>query len=147
MNMDISTWKHIFEESAASSGFQKIGTSLVVNNQETTIVLDLQKSQYGNSFYLNINIFVNVGGVPISQEKIGKMGDIFRRQPPAWDFLFDLDNLQSADELKKQMILFFGEFVIPFTKEMETKVSILRFAHDNPGEISLSPAVRTTLGV
>jgi len=137
----------MFEKIAKSYGFEKSFGGLFMESDECIIVLDLQKSNFGNYYDLNIKIFVQgVFGKAYKKTKdlVKKdVGDIFRRQPDKYKDLFNLDIKIEDIERKKVVESFFDEFIEPFINNGLSKSGIKYLA--KKGEIFLLPAVEKEL--
>lgn len=82
--MDNQDFKYIFDILAKANNFEKAFGSWIKESSECIIVLDLQKSNFGNYFELNIKIFVQgmFGNKYVINKDIVKkhIGDVFARQ-------------------------------------------------------------------
>jgi len=145
--MESKKFKKLFSEIAKSNGFESAFGASYKESTECIIVLDLQKSNYGNYFEMNIKIYIQglFGKNYIKNKDLVKKdtGDIFRRQPLEFKSFFDLDISIDDENRKEGLTQLFGEFVMPFTKAALSKLGIKKLAEN--GEITLLPAVKEEL--
>lgn len=145
--MNSKEFKTVFGEVANINGFEKAFGGWFKESAECIIVLDLQKSNFGDYYELNIKIYVQgaFGSHYIISKDIVKKdtGEIFQRQPPEYKNVFDFD--QSMDDKNRIEILenLFSKFIVPFTNKALTKSGILELAQS--GVLSLLPAVKKEL--
>jgi hypothetical protein len=90
--MKSKEFKKLFGEVAKSNKFESAFGGWFKDSTESTIVLDLQKSNFGDYYELNIKIFVQgMFGNNYSRSKNlvkRDVGNIFRRQPPEYKSAF-----------------------------------------------------------
>lgn len=145
--MDNKEFKKIFGEIAKSNGFESAFGGWFKDSAESIIVLDLQKSNFGNYYEMNIKIFIQgVFGNTYSRNKNlvkRDIGNIFRRQPLEYKSVFDFDEQMLDERRKADLVKLFGNFIVPFTDKALSKSGIIDLA--NKGEITLLPAVKGEL--
>lgn len=145
--MDITEFKICFDEAAKSSGFEKAFGGWFLESSESIVVLDLQKSNFGNHFELNIKIFVHgifKKSYARNKELVKKYpGNVFRRQPPEFNDALDLDVALDETTRREKLNLLFRQFIIPFSSLALSRQGIRLLAEK--GEISLLPAVKEAL--
>lgn len=56
--METDDFKKIFGEIAKKNGFERAYEGWFKESPEVILVLDLQKSNFGNNYYLNVKLFV-----------------------------------------------------------------------------------------
>lgn len=145
--MNSKEFKNLFDEIAKPNGFEKAFSGWFKESPECIIVLDLQKSNFGNYYELNIKIFVQ--GMFGNNYSIGKdlvkkqTGDIFIRQPNNYKDVLDFD--KSMDNLKRKERLesLFNEFIVPFANKAILRSGLKELAEQ--GKIYLLPAVKKEL--
>jgi len=143
--MDSKEFKVVFNEVAKSNDFKKAFGGWYKESAECIAVLELQKSNFGNYYLLNIKIFINgvFGRIYTLSKDLVKssMGHI-NEQINAKDFLdFDEpidDNLRIAHLHDS-----FRDRILPFTDITLSKAGIRKLADD--GILSLLPAVKDEL--
>ena len=149
MIMDSKEFKNAFDIVAKSKGFEKAYGGWFKESPECILVLDLQKSSFGDYYELNIKVFVQgmFGTRYIKSKDLVKkdMGDIFTRQPNEFKDVLDFDITIEDFTRKQRLEVLFNEFIVPFTEKVLTKNSIKEFA--KRGELSLLPAVKLELGI
>jgi hypothetical protein len=141
--MQVKEFKSNFNYIAEQKGFVLLLNSLFKESEETIVSLDLQKSNYGNSYYLNIKIFIKgfFSNNNLQKENLEKMtGDIFRREPKSFSDIFDLDS-SMADEMKKDKLLnLFETFILPFCEKASSIKGIKEL--EEKGEILILPKIK-----
>ncbi len=136
-------FKKIFGEIAKANGFESDFGGWFKNSTECIIALNIQKSNYGNYYNINIKIYVQgiFGNVYVKNKELVKkdIGDIFRREPPNYSDAINFENTMEDDVRIQKMQEMFKEFIVPFTAKALSKSGITALAE--AGEIALLPAV------
>jgi hypothetical protein len=147
--METTDFKKMFGEVAKENGFERACEGWFKEFPEVIQVLDLQKSNYGSYYYLNIKLFVQgaFGNEYVKSKKLVKVdgGDIFLRQPDNYSNLLDLDAPFEDSDRKEGLRKMFNEFIVPFSNKTSTKEDI-RELHKK-GELFILPAVKEELGI
>ena len=116
--MDSKEFRKRFGEMAKSYGFKSAFGGCYKESSECIFVLELQKSYYGNQYYLNVKIYIQgVFGkkyIPDKGTLKKYMGNIFNRQPSEYNFLFDLEFAMSDEDRIQTLKKFFDDFVVPY---------------------------------
>lgn len=125
-------------------GFETAFGGWFIESDECITTLNLQKSNFSNVFYLNIKIYVKgmFGNIYKKNKSLLKdTGDVFRRQPKEYDYLFDLED--PIDDLlrSQKMNELFKNFIFPFSKQSLTKAGLKKLAQE--GLVIILPAVAT----
>lgn len=145
--MSNSEFKKIFSTVAESSGFSANFKGWFMESPETILVLDLQKSNFSNLYYLNIKIFIQgiFGKSYIKSTDLAKkdIGDIFTRPPKEYSEIFDLSKQDSL--LKEKIENLFTLFINPFSRKALTKLGIQEL--EVSGVITILPAVKEQLNL
>jgi hypothetical protein len=145
--MDSKEFKKIFGEVAKSNGFESAFGGWFKDSAESIVVLDLQKSNFGDYYEMNIKIFIQgMFGNSYSRSKNlvkRDIGNIFRRQPPEYKSVFDFDEPMDDEKRKADLAKLFRDFIVPFTDKALSKSGIRELA--DKGEITLLPAVKEEL--
>jgi len=143
--MDSKEYKTLFDESAKINNFSKAHGGWYKESAECIAILELQKSSFSNSFYLNIKIFIQGSFgkhyTPTKDLIKSPIGDITNQ-------IRDIDILnleeQMADETRRAKLeKLFTEIIVPFTDKALSKSGIRELAEK--GEITLLPAVKEEL--
>lgn len=145
--MSTEKLKSVFAEIAKKNGFDEISSAWFKESGEAIVVLDLQKSNFGNSYYLNIKIYIQgMFGNTYSKtnELISNTGDIFRREPKNFEDVFDLNNSIEDTVRATKLESLFKEFLVPLVNKALSKDG-LRDLFDGK-EIHILPAVKEQLG-
>lgn len=145
--MKMHEFKLLVSKCAKDIGYEYIRGAWFMESTESIIVLDLQKSNYGNYYYLNINIFVQ-GAFNKNYEKskdlVGPRGTVCTRSPEEYNYLFDLDFNITDEERKSKMQEFFQNYLKLFSEKALRRKGIKELADE--GEILLHEPVKETLG-
>lgn len=145
--MNFDAFKRLFGEVAAKYGFERAYGGWFIESPETMIVLDLQKSNYGEYSYLNIKIYVQslFGNQYRREKKLVKtdVGDVFTRTPPQYDEIFNVDSLDDVSDRVEALDQLFNEYVQPIAKLAATRSGI--FELERKGQVYLLPAVKEAL--
>lgn len=92
--MESSEFKLLLGEIARAHAFTTAKGCWYRETPAALLVLDLQRSNFGNYFDLNLKLFLGQR-LPISTAELKQLkslgGDIFRRQPVEYRETFDLD--------------------------------------------------------
>ena len=140
-------FKELFAQVAKEKGLSKAFGRWFCESEESIIVLNLEKSNFNNSYYLDIKIFIQ--GLFNSYYDKSKhlfkndTGDVFRRQPPEYNYLFDLNYDMTHNQRCEVLNELFESFVIPFIVKAFTKKGIMELAKEE--KIYLLPAVKQAL--
>lgn len=146
--MEKDQFKNLFDTIAKNNGYSAAYGGWFKESEDCIFVLELQKSNFSNSYYLNIKTYIkgSFGRVySINKDIIKKeMGNIFTRQPKEYDEVFDLDSPIVADLRKHRLEDLFREYIIPYANQMLSKAGIVEYAK-NGG--FLLPAIKKELGI
>ena len=146
--MDNKDFKKMFDAIARSYGFEANFGGWFKESNECIVVLDLQKSGYGNYYELNIKTYIQgVFGNHYHKNKdlVKKdTGDIFTRQPKEYNDVLDLDSLIDNDTRKQRLEALFINFIVPDTNSTLSRAGIVAQAKNGA---FLLPAVKKELGI
>ncbi|TJZ53569.1 DUF4304 domain-containing protein [Sphingobacterium olei] len=146
--MESKGFKKIFSEVAKSNGFESAFGGWFKDSAESIVVLDLQKSNFGDYYEMNIKIYIQgMFGNSYSRTKdlVKKdIGDVFTRQPSEYKSVFDFDEPMNSEKRKTELAKLFSKFIVPFAGKALSKSGIRELAEK--GEIFLLPAVKEELG-
>ncbi len=142
--METLLFKQIFGEVARTHGFESAYGIWFKENAECISVLELQKSNYGNYYQLNIKVYVQgVFGRVYKKNKdlINKYGgDILSGEPKEYRPIFDLDNtLLDENERREKLADLFACYIVDFVEKTSTKTGILEMAEKK--KVFLTPAI------
>lgn len=134
--MNTKEFKKLFGEVAKSHGFENAFGGWFKASPESIIVLDFQKSNYGD----------NYGNCYSRNKDLVKkdIGDVFTRQPSEYRAVFDFDEPMDDEKRKIGLAKLFSNFIVPFTDKALSKAGIKELA--DKGKINLLPAVKEELG-
>lgn len=144
--MDSKDFKKIFGEVAKHQGFERAFNGWFKESSECIVVLDLQKSNYGNYYQLMIKIYVQgmFGSVyNKSKDLIKNTGDIFRGEPPEFKDGLNLDKSMEENIRKQKIEELFNEFITPFSNNSLNRKGLKELAKQE--KIYLLPAVKQQL--
>lgn len=140
-------FKKLLNEIAVESGFEPAFGGWVKESNEFIIILELQKSNLGNYYYLNIKLYIKglFGMIRCVNKELVKidMGDLFTRQPVQYDAIFNLEDLVGNDERARKLEEFFIDFLIPFGNKAMTKAGIKELVGNK--QLGLFPATKIEL--
>lgn len=147
--MESNDFKKLLDEVAKENGFEKAYEGWFKEFDEVILVLDLQKSNFGNNYYLNIKLYIQgaFGNVYVKSKKLVKIdgGDIFLRQPDNYSNLLDLDASLGNSERKAGIREMFNDFITPLSNKTSTKEGIKELY--KKGALFILPAVKEELGI
>lgn len=145
--MDSEKFKSMFDETAKKSGFDKAYGGWFKESTECIIVLELQKSNFGAYYELNIKTFIQgmFGNTYTKNKDLVKKhtGDIFTRQPNEYKDTFDFDVSMDETKRKDKLENLFNEFVIPLTQKSLSRQGLKELAQQE--KIFILPAVKKDL--
>lgn len=140
-------FKRLFNHVAMAYGWKGVFGGWFYETPECLGVLELQRSNFGNYFELNIKLYIHglFGETPVPGKNLvaKETGDVFRRPPGEYDDAFNFGIQMAQNERQTRLETFFHKFLAPFFNEASTKRGILRL--DDSGQIFLLPAVKIEL--
>ncbi|GHT80140.1 hypothetical protein AGMMS50262_24210 [Bacteroidia bacterium] len=141
--MNSKEFKNYFNDVAKLHGFEKAFGAWFKISPECILVLELQKSNYGDYYEMNVKIFIQgaFGYQYVKNKFLAKrdMGDIFTRQPKEFGDVLDFD-IDMDDDLRIiKLENLFNEFIVPFA-EKALSISGIRELQKE-GIIFIMPAV------
>ncbi len=144
--MEDKDLKKVLGSIAKGNGYNTAFGIWYKESNECIFTLSLQKSNYENTFYLNLKSFIK-GAFDINY-KIEKSlkndtGDIFRRIPKEYDKYLNCEIDLSHEERINGLENLFKKFINPFSQKALEKGGILILAEN--GDVSLLPAVKEEL--
>ena len=145
--MDSKNFKTIIDFLMKNNGFTAAYGGWYKESQDAIIVLCLQHSTYGPTYYLNIKIYIH--GFLNQVYKISKflvqsdVGDIFTRPLKEYSNIFDLDNSLTDDTRKVLLESMFSNYLVPLSNLSLSKQGMLEL--ENRNWITLLPAVNNYL--
>lgn len=146
--MDSKEFKTVFSNIAKVYGFEKAFGGWFKESTECIVVLDLQKSNFGDYFEMNIKIFIQgaFGNHYVRSKDLVKkdIGNVFTRQPKEFRDILDFDEPMEDESRKGRLEKLFSEFIVPFTDKALSKSGIKELAEK--GIVFLLPAVEEQLG-
>jgi len=145
--MDSKEFKIVFGDVAKANGFSKAFGGWFMESIESIVVLDLQKSNFGDYYEMNVKIYVQgmFGNKYHKSKDLVKkdLGDIFTRQPKEFMDILNFDKPMDDEKRKERLEELFKDFIVPFTNKALSKSGIKELAEK--GEIFLLPAVKQQL--
>jgi hypothetical protein len=113
--MDTKEFKNLFGNIAKSHGFKSAHGGWHREVSAALLVLNLQKSNFGNYFEMNLKLFLGETAVVDSaelKERVKSMsGDIFRRQPEEYSDAFNLDSSMSLADRRAAIEKMFRDLI------------------------------------
>jgi hypothetical protein len=145
--MDSKEFKKVFGEVAKSNGFESAFGGWFKEGEECIVVLDLQKSNFGDYYQLMIKVYVQgmFGNTYSKSKDLVKKegGDVFRGEPPHYKDVFDFDEPLDDERRKDRLTKLFSEFIVPFTDKALSRQGLKELAAKE--EVFLLPAVKAQL--
>ncbi len=145
--MDSKEFKKIFDDITNKNGFEKAFGGWFRESDECINVLDLQKSNFGDYYELNIKIFVQsmFGNTYVKGKDLVKKhtGDVFARQPDNYKDVFDFEKSMDDSSRKNRLEELFNEFINPFTDKALSRKGLIEL--ETQKKIFLLPAVKEEL--
>jgi hypothetical protein len=145
--MDSKEFKNVFDKIAKVYGFERLHGCWYKDSAECIVVLDLQKSNFGDYYEMNIKIFIQgmLENNYIKNKNTFKkdVGDVFRRQPQEFSHIFDFDEPMNDRERENKLEQLFKEFIVPFTEKSLSKSGIKEL--EKNGTIYLLPSIKSAL--
>lgn len=145
--MEASQFKTLLGSVAKAHGFTAAGGGWYRQTPAAFFILNLQKSNFGNYFELNLKLFLGIElpGNPTDLKKLVKSqsGDAFRRQPEEYRSAFDLDSALADSERRNLFERLFHELVDRIASASVDPAGILRLRDE--GVIYLLPMVEARL--
>jgi hypothetical protein len=127
--MEARDFKALFGEVAKAHGFTAAHGGWCRDACAALVVLNLQKSNFGNHFDLNIKLFLGrrLQGAAADLKSLVKNegGDVFRRQPTECNRILNLDAPISAEDRRCELDRMFVELVDRITAASATQAGIL----------------------
>lgn len=145
--MESKDFKREFGNLAKSAGFKAAFGRWYKESTECIVVLELQKSNFGNYYQLLMKIFIQgafgVHYAPDKELMKSSIGHVTINEPPKYTSVFDYD--KQMVEGKRYMLLeeLFENHIIPNTEMVMTKSGIRELA--TKGILYLLPAVKQEL--
>lgn len=145
--MDSKEFKNVFGEIAKANEFKKAFSGWYKESPECIAILELQKSNFGDYYQLNIKIFIQgvfaKSYVPSKDLIKGSMGHINSSETNDYKNVFDFDEPMDDTIRKERLEKLFKEHIVPFTNKTLFKSGIRELAEK--GEIILLPAIKEEL--
>jgi len=145
--MDSKAFKKVFSNEAKSHGFESAFGGWFKTGEECIVVLDLQKSNFGDYYQLMIKVYIQgmFGNTySISKDLVKKeSGDVFRGEPPNYEGVFNFDEPMDDEMRKERLAKLFSEFIVPFTDKVLSRQGLKELAAKE--EVFLLPAVKVQL--
>ena len=145
--MNSKEFKRVFDKLAQANNFEKLFSGWFKESLESIVVLDLQRSNFGNYYELNIKIFVQglFDNKYVRNKDLVKRytGDIFIRQPNEYNNVFNLEILMDDKKRKKELECLFQKFIVPLVHQALSRVGLKEL--DKQGKIFILPAVKERL--
>ena len=120
--MDNKKFKQLFNDVARLYDFEQAYGALFLESPECIVVLELQKSYFGNYYELNIKSFVQgaFGNHYVKSKDLAKkyMGNCFGRQPSEYNDIFDLEEDMEDECRKERLEYFFKNFLAPLLPKL-----------------------------
>ena len=147
--MENKDFKKLFNDVARSHGFESAFSGWFKESNECIVVLDLQKSGYGNYYELNIKTYIQgvFGRHYYKCKDLVKkeIGNIFLRQPKEYNDVLDLDSPMDYNFRRGRLEELFTNYIVPDTNKTLTRKGIIELSLKDAD--FLLPAVKKELGI
>jgi len=145
--MEAREFKSLFAEVAKAHDFLAASGGWYRELPVALFVLELQKSNFGNYYELNLKLFLD-RTVPKDPKVFRRLiksqsGDVFRRQPEEFRAVFDLDSTLDTPRRRAALELMFGALVERIATAATDSAGILRLREQ--GVLYLQPAIEERL--
>lgn len=145
--MDTNNFKILFSTVAERNGFTSAFGGWFNESPECIVTLNLQKSNFGNYFELNLKVFVQgiFGAAHIMSKELvkTKTGDVFTRAPSQFRNALELEHRTDPFERERRLTILFSEFIVPLATGAQTRSGLLQLGKD--GKVFLLPAIQDEL--
>ena len=146
--MENKEFRKVFDSIAQKYGFEAAFDGWFKESDECIIVLELQKSNFGNYYELNIKTFIQgMFGISYSKNKnlVKKdMGPLLMRPPNEYKDVLSLDLQVKNEQRMERLEKLFNDFIVPYTDKTLTRAGIRELAENG---LFLLPAVKKELGI
>lgn len=143
--MDSKEFKKLFGEVAKANGFESAFGGWFKDSAESIVVLELQRSSFANSNYLNVKVFIQgafdrtyTPNKDLIKSSMGHITNQIRDKE-----ILDFDEPMDDEKRKEKLEQLFSKFIVPFSDKALSKSGIRELAEK--GEITLLPAVKEEL--
>ena len=138
--MDNKTFKLTIKKLAVENGFKQFPKCYFRESSVSLIGLELQKSNYSNYYYLNIQNYIQgyhgLHYTPSIELLHGDKAVFFRRQKKEYNSAFELDNDMSDEERLEQLNACFANYIGPLVEQLLTREGIKNYVEDEQNLIS-----------
>ncbi len=145
--MDSKEFKNIFGDIAKEHNFKKAFSGWYKESPECLSILELQKSNFGNYYQLNIKIFIQgVFGktyLPVKALIKSSMGHVNSSETNDYKNVFDFDEPTDSSLRIERLKELFKNHIVPFTDKALSKSGIRELV--DKGDIFLLPAIKEEL--
>lgn len=114
-------------------GFKKKGDSWVVKNNEIIKTVNLQKSRFSNSFYVNYGYILN--SIPLNgllMHVFNGLGSMDNSEQQRITALFDLENDISDEDRAEELRKLLSEHLVPDLQEVYSEKDVLKQLKNRP---------------
>lgn len=128
--MNTKEFKSVFDEVAKLNNFSKAFGGWYKESPECTATLELQKSNFGDYYMLNIKIFIQGlfdRNYSIDKELIKcSLGHIDSAEPLDYKEVFNFDKTMDDQIRKEKLEELFSNHIVPFTNKALSKAGIMK---------------------
>jgi hypothetical protein len=147
--MNNKEFKKVFNKLAQHHGFTSVFGGWYKESSECIVILELQKSNFGNYYQLLIKTFIqgafSMSYTPNKELIKSSCGHITKNENPEYKNSLDLDISMDDNSRIEQLENLFQRQIMPFMDKALSKIGITELAQNS--EIYLLPAVKKELGV
>lgn len=131
--MEKKEFESILSEVLVPIGFKKKGNSWIVNGREITKMVNLQKSQFSNSFYINYGYILNA--IPLNglaMHVFSGLGSLDSCENERIKELLNLENNISLEERASNLKNILLEKLVPKISSVNREADILELLKRQP---------------
>lgn len=145
--MNSKEFKAIFGEIAKVNDFKQAFGGWYKESSECIAILELQKSNFGDYYQLNIKIFIQGtfgrNYLPTKDLIKSSLGDVNSNETSKYKDVLDFDKAMDDTRRKEETQELFRNHIVPFVNNTLTRAGILEMSEN--GNIFLLPAVKKEL--
>jgi hypothetical protein len=153
--MDKKQLLGILDGELAKAGFHRRSSTWYLDEGEIIKVVNLQKSSYSNTYYVNLCIYIKALGSAVKNPKEDechirtRLDSTLGQTPKKYDYLFDLSRVHvNEKDDETNLVECVRRGILPQLDRIRSREGILTIAAENPAIINMLPSkVRLFFGL
>ncbi len=145
--MNSKEFKNIFGDMAKENGFLKAFSGWYKESPECITILELQKSNFGDYYMLNIKIFIQGSFdrtyFPTKELIKSSLGHVNANETDEYRSIFNFDQPLNDSLRIERLKELFKNHIVPFTTKTSTRLGIKKLV--SSGEIFILPLLKEEL--